>query len=77
MCISRWQLRSLSLYEMVFSLNPTRSEAGIYRYLHHPMYVGIAFLLCGSFILYPTIPGIFIFSGIGFLLYKKIGLEEK
>lgn len=47
MCVSRRAL-SLSNYEVLTKLASTKVSNGVYRYLSHPMYVGLVLALCGS-----------------------------
>ncbi len=75
MIVSRLHLHSLSVPEILFSKNTIHTKKGLYKRIPHPMYGGISLILIGSFIMYPTVPGIFILLAIGFLIKKKIQLE--
>jgi protein-S-isoprenylcysteine O-methyltransferase Ste14 len=49
--LSRKSLRFLSSSEVFFSLSKRKTEGVLYRYLKHPMYVGLLLALAGSSLL--------------------------
>lgn len=77
MLVSRWQLRHLNNEEVIFSLNTSELVTnGIYSYMKHPMYAGLALIFLGSLIIYKNIPSLIFFLAILFFLRLKISLEE-
>ena len=42
----------LSNYDVLMRIATTRVESGVYRYLSHPMYVGLLLALAGSSLLF-------------------------
>lgn len=77
MLISRWQLRSLDNREIFSSINNSELVIdGIYRYMNHPMYIGLIMIFFGSFIIYRNLISIIFFFVILYFIYKKIVLEK-
>lgn len=59
MITARLQMKHLTYSEVVLALNPTYSHNGIYKFMKHPMYIGIFSILTASYVLIPnmyTIP---------------------
>lgn len=78
MLISRWQLRDLSNEEMFFSINNSYLVTnGLYRYMKHPMYVGLIMIFLGSLVIYQNLISLVLFFVILYLIRQKIILEEK
>lgn len=76
MIVSRWQLRHLTVAELVFARNDVTVHTGLYRYLRHPMYTGLFLILFGSFFLYPNAIAVLpLACSIGFV-HKKEKIEE-
>lgn len=75
--ISRQTLRDLSYSDIMFSYNPTYISSGIYKYLSHPMYVGMTLILVGSWLVFPTILGALFIITFLFLIKKKSNYETK
>ncbi len=78
MLISRWQLRSLSNKDVFFSINNTKLVTdGLYRYMKHPMYMGLLMIFLGSIVIYKNPLSLIFFLAILYLIRQKINLEEK
>lgn len=72
---SRLELSNLTSKEIIFSLNTKQVKTGIYRYMNHPMYVGIMLILIGSLINLPSLINVLIFIPILICLYAKARIE--
>jgi isoprenylcysteine carboxyl methyltransferase (ICMT) family protein YpbQ len=55
--VTRLALSTLSYHDILFAKNPTYTKNGPYRYMQHPMYIGISLILGSSFLLFPTALG--------------------
>lgn len=77
MTVSRWQLRCLTLNELFFSHDPSapRIRTGLYRHLRHPMYVGLALVLLGSLLAYPSLAASLLVLVAVFCIEKKRRIE--
>ncbi|HEC32975.1 MAG TPA: hypothetical protein ENI63_01795 [Candidatus Kaiserbacteria bacterium] len=76
MIVARWQLHSLSMYEVFFANSQLIIKNGIYRYFKHPMYVGIFLIMIGSLLLYPNVYAFFIGIVVCILIVKKAQREN-
>lgn len=78
---AREGLSMLTSKEVVFSLNnkpgSTKANAGVYTYMHHPMYVGITLITLASLLLFPSVIGAIFLLCAYICLYLKICLENK
>ncbi|MDO8231690.1 MAG: methyltransferase [bacterium] len=77
MILSRWELRELTVAEVVFAKSQSQTRAGLYCYFKHPMYLGIFLILTGSFILYPNLLSALFVAPVWFFIEKKKEIEEK
>lgn len=78
MLVSRWQLRNLNNKEVFFSVNDSVLVTdGIYRYMDHPMYIGLVMIFFGSFIIYKNLLSLIFFFAILYVIYKKIIIEKR
>lgn len=76
MMLSRWELRELTLTEVLFAKCEEQVHVGVYRYFKHPMYLGLFLMLSGSLILYPNLFALLLTAPIWFFVEKKKGIEE-
>ncbi|MCX6788039.1 MAG: hypothetical protein NT108_02675 [Candidatus Kaiserbacteria bacterium] len=76
MMFSRWELRELTLAEVLFAKCELSVHTGVYRYFNHPMYLGLFLMLFGSFILYPNLFALLFIVPVWFFVEKKKGIEE-
>jgi protein-S-isoprenylcysteine O-methyltransferase Ste14 len=68
---TRSAVANLSYQDILFGKNPTYTASGPYRYVSHPMYIGITTILSASYLLFPTLLGGIVELMILFLLWKK------
>lgn len=76
MMFSRWELRELTLTEVLFAKCESPVHTGVYRYFRHPMYLGLFLMLSGSFILYPNLFALLLIAPVWFFVEKKKEIEE-
>lgn len=76
MVLSRWELRELTLTEVLFAKCEKQVHAGVYRYFRHPMYLGLFLILSGSIILHPNLFALLLIVPVWFFVEKKKGIEE-
>ena len=77
MILSRWELRALTVAEVVFAKCESPVSTGLYRYVTHPMYHGLFLILFGSFLLYPNFIALFFMALAWFFVEKKKKIEEE
>ena len=75
MVSARWGLRELTLTEMIFSICEFRRKTGLYRYITHPMYLGMFLVLIGSLVLYPSVLGALLILLAQLFIEKKKQIE--
>lgn len=76
MMLSRWYLRDLTLAEVIFAKNESTIHVGPYRYMRHPMYIGLSLILAGSLILYPNFYALTLLVPAGLLIERKMRIED-
>lgn len=76
MIFSRWELRELTVAEIVFAKSEVPVNTGPYRYFKHPMYLGLFLVLISSCILYPNFIALFFMALAWFFVEKKKEVEE-
>lgn len=76
MIAARWELRALSLGEMLFSNSTRLVESGIYRYCKHPMYVGMFLMIISALFFYPNPYALIVGMIALFFTIKKIRREN-
>ena len=70
---ARRHMQHLTPKEVLFSINHTHSEAGVYRILKHPMYTGIGIILVTSWVLLPNVvPGVLLLMALSLLCAKAV-----
>lgn len=74
---SRDRLNMLTSKEVIFSLNEQYSTAGVYKYMRHPMYVGIVTVLVCSLGIFPSSVGFYLLVPICICLYMKMRIEKR
>ena len=72
---TRRTLKHLSHIDILFSKNLIYTKSGLYRWFNHPMYIGIISILFLSWVLFPTIIGMILFSVVLLLLKIKASIE--
>ena len=71
----RYNIRSLSFREVVFSINPEKSNFPSYTFLKHPMYAGLTLAFLGFLLGYPTGIGAASFIAIILIFLKRAARE--
>ena len=72
---ARHALPHLSGRDIMFGKNETYTSHGVFRYLSHPMYVGMILMTSGPWLLYPTIVGGLCLGILYGLLIAKVRYE--
>ncbi len=75
--LAAWYIRFLSFREIIFSINPHEISTGPYRFMRHPMYLGLTVAFLGFLLAYPTIIGAAGFAGIVFIFSVRAFTEER
>jgi protein-S-isoprenylcysteine O-methyltransferase Ste14 len=70
-------LSMLSSKEVIYSINKVHVSSGIYKYFHHPMYIGMLLIVIGTLVLNPSIIGSIVISFIAICLVLKARTEIK
>ncbi len=76
---AREKLSMLTSREVIFALNNMQDKKvydGVYRHMHHPMYVGIILVTLASLVLLPSVLGACILIGGYFCLWMKTVVEK-
>lgn len=71
-----WNIRLLSLSEMLFSISPHKINTGPYKFIRHPMYTGISLAFLGFLLAYPTFIGLVSFFVIVYIFSVRATREE-
>lgn len=77
MTLARNGLGMLLSKEIIYSINKVHVSEGVYKYFHHPMYVGMLMIVSGALLLAPSLFGVFLVTLISICLVLKAMTEIK